>query len=287
MALRLVWPDDRHHRHVVQLGVVQPVEQVDRPRARGGHADADPASELGVPDRLEGGHLLVPGLDELRLVVGSAPGGQDPVDPVAGVGEHVLARPRRAAARAGSRQLSVPCLSFRGRYGPSMVRSCRRTPGGQVVGRPGGEGHDGQGGVGAALGGEHAAVGDVEVGDGEAAAEPVDDAVPLVCGHPGAADQVRVALDGDDLVRARGVQDVLHDRLRGAGQRPVVVALGVGEAGPPAGRRSPSPRPASPGSRAGAGIRTAPRGRTSARSRSCTRAGPGPSAPGRRCARPR
>jgi hypothetical protein len=39
---------------------------------------------------------------------------------------------------------------------------------------------------------------------------PVYDTVPLAGGHPGAADQVGVALDGDDLVRASGRQDVLH-----------------------------------------------------------------------------
>ena len=60
--------DDRDHRHVVELGVVQPVEQVDRAGSRGGRADPDPAGELGVADGLERGHLLVPGLDELRLV---------------------------------------------------------------------------------------------------------------------------------------------------------------------------------------------------------------------------
>ena len=36
-------PDDRDHRDVVELGVVQAVEQVDRARARGRHADADVA----------------------------------------------------------------------------------------------------------------------------------------------------------------------------------------------------------------------------------------------------
>jgi hypothetical protein len=36
--------------------------------------------------------------------------------------------------------------------------------------------------------------------NGEAAAVPVHDAVPLADGHPGPADQVRVALDGDDVM---------------------------------------------------------------------------------------
>src|SRR5258707_5061143 len=101
--------------------------------------------------------------------------------------------------------------------------------GGQLGGRAGGDGHDGQGRVGAALGGQHAAVGDVEVGDREAAAVAVDHAVPLVGGHPGAADQVGVAVDGDDLVGPGGVQDLLHDPLGGAHEAGVVVALGGGK----------------------------------------------------------
>ena len=85
--------DDGHDRHVVEQGVIQAVEQVDRAGARGGRAHADLARELGVSDRLEGGHLLVAGLDERRLVPGPAPGGQQPVDPVPGVREHPLDAP--------------------------------------------------------------------------------------------------------------------------------------------------------------------------------------------------
>ena len=47
----------------------------------------------------------------------------------------------------------------------------------------------------------------------------VDDAVPLVGGHPGAADQVGVAVDGDHLIGAGRVQDLLHDVLRGPHER--------------------------------------------------------------------
>ena len=43
--------DDRDDRLVVELGVVEPVEQVDRARAGGGHADPDLAGELGVRRR--------------------------------------------------------------------------------------------------------------------------------------------------------------------------------------------------------------------------------------------
>ena len=75
---------------MVQLGVVEAVEQVDGSRAGGRHAHAHLPGELGVADGLEGGHLLVPGLDELRFVVRPAPGREYAVDPVARVAEHML-----------------------------------------------------------------------------------------------------------------------------------------------------------------------------------------------------
>src|SRR6202042_1081557 len=91
--------------------------------------------------------------------------------------------------------------------------------------------HDGQCRVGAPLGGQHAAVGDVEVGDSEAAAVAVHHAVSLVGGHPGAPDQMGITVDGDDLVGPGGAQDVLHDALRGAHELVVVTALRVREVG--------------------------------------------------------
>ena len=54
---------------------------------------AGPAAELGVADRLERGHLLVPGLDEPRLVVGAGEGAEDAVDAVAGIAEDLLHPP--------------------------------------------------------------------------------------------------------------------------------------------------------------------------------------------------
>src|ERR1700753_2513612 len=114
---------------------------------------------------------------------------------------------------------------------------------GQVIGRPGGHRHDRQRRVGAALGGEHAAIGDVQVGYREAAAVSVDDPVTLVGGHPGAADEVGVALDRDDLVRARRVQDVLHDGLRCLDQGPVVVARAALSCALPSCWRAPSAEP--------------------------------------------
>jgi hypothetical protein len=78
-------PDDRHHRLVVQLGVIEAVQQVDRPRARRGETDAHLAGPLRVCARHERGHLLMADLDELQLVLLALEGADDGVDPVTGI----------------------------------------------------------------------------------------------------------------------------------------------------------------------------------------------------------
>ncbi len=60
--------DDRHYRLVIELGVIQPVEQMDGPGARGGHADPELVRELRVGAGHECRHLLVADLDELRAL---------------------------------------------------------------------------------------------------------------------------------------------------------------------------------------------------------------------------
>ena len=85
--------DDGHHRHVVELGVVEAVEQVYRSRAAGRHAHPDLAGELGESDGFEGRHLLVAGLHELRFVAGALPGRQQAVDAVPGEAEDLLHTP--------------------------------------------------------------------------------------------------------------------------------------------------------------------------------------------------
>ena len=77
--------DDRDYGLVVELGVVQAVEQVDRARARGGDANPDLAGELRVTAGHERRHLLVADLDELRIAAGTVEGAEEGVDPVAGV----------------------------------------------------------------------------------------------------------------------------------------------------------------------------------------------------------
>src|SRR5205814_1716812 len=59
--------DDRHDRLVVELGVVEAVQQMDRSGPGRGDADADLAGELRVATRHERGHLLVARLDELGV----------------------------------------------------------------------------------------------------------------------------------------------------------------------------------------------------------------------------
>ena len=74
--------DDGDHRLVVELGVVEAVEQVDRARPRRGEADADLPGELRVAACHEGGHLLVAGLNELDSILCPRECADDAVDPV-------------------------------------------------------------------------------------------------------------------------------------------------------------------------------------------------------------
>src|ERR1700740_2439485 len=61
--------------------------------ARGGKADSQIASEFGVAARHEGGHLLVPHLDEIETVTRAVEGADEPVDAVARVPENALHAP--------------------------------------------------------------------------------------------------------------------------------------------------------------------------------------------------
>jgi len=70
---------------VVELRVIQPVEQVDGAPTRGRQAAADLAGELGVRGGHERAHLLVPGLDQLRVTLGTIQRTQHGQDAVPGV----------------------------------------------------------------------------------------------------------------------------------------------------------------------------------------------------------
>ena len=77
-------PGDRQHRGVVQLGVVEPVDEMQAARTRRRQAHAEPSGGL----RVAGGHerrgLLVVDQDERDLVPVTAEPFHDPVDAVAG-----------------------------------------------------------------------------------------------------------------------------------------------------------------------------------------------------------
>jgi len=86
-------PGDREHRGTVHLGVVKAVEQVNAAGPRGGKAHAEPAGELGVTARHEGGGLFVADLYEADLVLARAQRLHDAVDAVAGQAEHNIHAP--------------------------------------------------------------------------------------------------------------------------------------------------------------------------------------------------
>src|SRR2546423_1584030 len=90
----LLLPHDGEHRLVIQLGVVQPVQEVDGSGTRRRDAYADVVRELGVSAGHERGHLLVAGLDELRaLRFGAIERTEEAVDAVSGVSEHAVHAP--------------------------------------------------------------------------------------------------------------------------------------------------------------------------------------------------
>src|SRR5437667_364647 len=62
-------PRDRQNRLPVDLGVVEPVQQMDPARTRGGDADPEPAGIFGVSAGHEGRRLLVPDLDETDFIL--------------------------------------------------------------------------------------------------------------------------------------------------------------------------------------------------------------------------
>ena len=90
----LLLPHDGEHRLMVQLGVVEPVQEVDGAGSRRRDADTDGVRELGVPAGHERGHLLVAGLDELgTLGLGAIERSEEAVDAVSRVPEDALHAP--------------------------------------------------------------------------------------------------------------------------------------------------------------------------------------------------
>ena len=84
---------DRQYRNTVELGVVEPVQQVDAARAGGCDADAEATGKFGVAAGGEGRRLLVPYLDKADLVLALAEGFDDAVDAIAGNAEDGIDAP--------------------------------------------------------------------------------------------------------------------------------------------------------------------------------------------------
>lgn len=105
--------DDGQHRLMIHARVVEPVQQVDRARPRGGEAHPDLSGELGVGAGHEGRHLLVAHADIVECLGAPAHGAHDPVDAIAGVAEDALHPPLAQAFeqlignRAGHSRLLV------------------------------------------------------------------------------------------------------------------------------------------------------------------------------------
>jgi hypothetical protein len=66
---------------MVDLRVVQPIQEVNRARAGGGEAHAQPTGEFRVPAGHEGAHFLVARREELDLLLIAGQGADDSVDP--------------------------------------------------------------------------------------------------------------------------------------------------------------------------------------------------------------
>ena len=79
---------DGQHRHVVQLGVVQPVDEVQSARPRRGHAHAELPRRLGIAGGHEGRRFLVVDQEEADPILVAPEPLHDPVDAVAGEPEH-------------------------------------------------------------------------------------------------------------------------------------------------------------------------------------------------------
>ncbi|MNS58765.1 hypothetical protein D3C72_916940 [compost metagenome] len=102
---------DGHDGLMVQLGVVQPVKQVDGARPGRGQAHADLPREFGVGAGHEGRAFFVACLDEFQFLVFPKRADQA-VDAIAGIAEHTLHAPFAQAGKnkiGNGFQVGAPC----------------------------------------------------------------------------------------------------------------------------------------------------------------------------------
>ena len=103
---------DRQYRHVIHTCVIQPGDQMRCARTRRRHADADLTGEFCVRRGHEGGHFLMPRLDEFKLAVGPAQRADQSIDAVAGVAEDRMDAPlMKAVPEEIAHCLAHACLS--------------------------------------------------------------------------------------------------------------------------------------------------------------------------------
>ena len=76
--------DYRHHRLVIHLGVIKPVQKMDRSRPRRCQTDTGDVliGELGETAGHERGHFLVTRLNEVESVSGPVQGSEDAIDAI-------------------------------------------------------------------------------------------------------------------------------------------------------------------------------------------------------------
>ncbi len=87
--------DQRNHRHMVELGVVKAIQQMNRARTGRRVAKAHLARELGVRRRHKGRHLLVADLDIFHKILGLLQGYIQAADAVARITVDPLEPPFR------------------------------------------------------------------------------------------------------------------------------------------------------------------------------------------------
>lgn len=89
--------DDGDDRLVIELGVVESIQKVDRAGPGGSEADPDLAGKFCVGAGHEGGQFLMPGLDELQGLAEPPERAHDAVDAVARIAKDPPDAPFRKA----------------------------------------------------------------------------------------------------------------------------------------------------------------------------------------------
>src|ERR1700761_1191877 len=117
---------DSEDRHVIQLSVIQAGDQMCGPGSAGRQTDAELAGKLGFSHGHEGGHLLMPDLDEFD-VVGPLQSTDHAVDAVAGVSVDAADPPGVQALDNEIADFHGPLRIGRGRFTGRRLVACFQT----------------------------------------------------------------------------------------------------------------------------------------------------------------